>query len=430
MKYKFSTKNKIVGEIFQLLQGNFIATLISFTNVIVIGRCISPEEFGTFSVGFSICMFTAIVSTPIINLFATYIPRYLVNDDRISINNLYRYVARILVFVFIGASTIIVLFARNISSLLNIDSVIFVLMVFIYMIIDTALCMNRGVITGFRNFSVYNKTYYVESISRIIITLILLSFFKNATFAFLPYLVAAAITLIYSLLELFKKKFISINFSKFDVKEINAFFLPLILLSLSFMLFNTVDMLFAKRYLSSYYAGLYGAVSQISKGILIMGGSFHVLLLPYMSHNAATNQSSYKLVSRIIGGFLFLSTIAIVTFLLAGDFIIKTLYGVAYCGTKDVLVVLSIGAVFMTIASMFGRYFLVVKAYYLLFIPFFFSIIECILLFRFHNSGKLISTIFAMSIGLSVVVMLGAIIIINFRTKIKRSLNLGEKKYV
>ena len=387
--------NKIINELYKLLSGNFFYSILGFINVIYIGRKLQPSEFANFSIAISIFYIFIIANEPLRMLFAKMIPEYLNSNQEGKVKTLFLYVIKYIFILSFLIFVLIFIFRNNISKILKLPSPFFLYIIGIYIIINFFLSIYRGIKNGYRKYTVFIYSFYVESIARLLITILIFLIIRTSISAFASYLFASIIALIYLLYK--TKDIVKLKKITLNIEKIQIFLKPLLLFSLSFIAFYSIDLFMAKVYLLDSQAGYYSAASQLSKSIAIIGTSFNFMLLPHITNEYINKRDTLKEFLKIKSIFIFIALLVILIFGLFSKSIMKILYTEKYTNASNLLLPLGIGTLFMTLSSMIGNYFLVIKKYNVFIIPILFIIIEIVLIHIFHSSPLQITHMFLYS---------------------------------
>ena len=354
-----------------------------------------PSEYANFSIALSAFYFFSMANAPLRMLFAKTIPEYIHFDKRGKIKTLTFIVIKYLLIFTIIFFVFLFVFNKSIIKVLKLPSPIFIYIIGLFIILGFFISIGRGIANGLRDYSDYNKSFYIESISRLLITIFILYLIKTAFAAFSSYVIAFILALTYLI---HKTKHI-LNYEKMHVNLRDVFSLikPLFLFSISFMAFYSIDMFMAKAYLTGQEAGYYSAASQLSKSIAIIGSSFSIMLLPHITEKFLNQINPLVEFLKIKGIFIVIGVLIVVFFALFSEKIISVLYTKEYSDASNLLLPLGIGTLFMTLSSMIGNYFLAVRKYIAFIIPMFTVFLEIVLIYLWHSSPQKISYMFLFS---------------------------------
>lgn len=165
-----------------------------------------------------------------------------------------------------------------------------------------------------------------------------------------------------------------------------AFFVISALTGISTIAFLSLDVVLAKHYLPVDQAGLYALTALIGKMILFLAGLATPFIIPLVSRNEGAKKDSKKILNLTVLGTLALSTPAALLLLLYGDVIIPLMFGANAILSLPFIPLIVISMVAMSVAKVYGDYYIAKKYYTFTIIALAFAIFELALLSIFHST--------------------------------------------
>ncbi len=163
-----------------------------------------------------------------------------------------------------------------------------------------------------------------------------------------------------------------------------AFFVVSALTGISTIAFLSLDVVLAKHYLPADQAGLYALTALIGKMILFLAGLATPFVIPLVSRNEGAKKDSKKILNFTVLGTLSLSVPAALLLLLYGDIIIPLMFGANAVFTLPFIPLIVISMVAMSMAKVYGDYYIAKKYYTFTIIAIIFAGFELVLLSIFH----------------------------------------------
>lgn len=218
----------------------------------------------------------------------------------------------------------------------------------------------------------------------IAVSLVLMGF-SNYAYAAIP----ASIAFVFILAT-----FLSRRGNKIKAKEApvdskkfpKAFFVIAGLTGLSTITFLSLDVVLANHYLPTQQAGLYALTALIGKMILFLAGLAAPFVTPLVSRNEGAKKDSRKILNLTVLGTVMLSLPASIALLLYGDVIIPFMFGANAVATLPFIPVIIFSMVALSLAKVYGDYYLAKRHYTFTAVAVLFSILEIILLSVFHSN--------------------------------------------
>lgn len=222
--------------------------------------------------------------------------------------------------------------------------------VIIILIFDVNLLLSfyRGVMQSRQIFLKLNISFYIEVVSKLMIIVVLLPFFKGVVVPLLAILIGMLLSLGHAKKVLDKDLELKIKISKKLKKILNP--LIQVIWSNFFLYYLTSINLIVANYFIGEKAGLYAVSLKFSQLILAIGFSVITVLVSYSSKlvldlNAFTKYINKWLIRFVIGGGVILLAYHFVV-----RHMIQFLFGDIYSGAKEFIVIQGFAYVLLTIS--------------------------------------------------------------------------------
>lgn len=179
---------------------------------------------------------------------------------------------------------------------------------------------------------------------------------------------------------------------------------PMVISSLSIILFMRIDQLMIVKYLSMEDMGIYSAVTKLYEGYAAIVYTVSVSLLPLILKSKKDENDYLKKLSQIISILFYGCLIITIVVFILDDVILKFIYGEKYLKGNHVLVIMFLTSCFSALNSISNRYFtsenmekkIMKRTIISLLINVFLNLI---LIPKFGIEGAAFTTLFSMIIG-------------------------------
>lgn len=385
----------------------FAMTLVNFGNYLfnmIMGRMLGPADYGALV---SLLAFLAIISVPAATLQTSamkFSSVFRAKQQDGKINYLLRYITKKTVFISIIVCLLLILFSYYISKFLNLGSATPVIILASSCLFFFLLPFNRGIIQGIQNFTGLSINIGLEPIIKIFLGILLVYFGLKLNGSLLAILLSSF--LVYLLSFYFLKKilkqpiesFATRSFWRYSFTTLCAIFL------LSFLTY--IDVIAVKHYFSPEDAGLYSALSTVSKIVLYFSMPFIATMFPKISRLHVKKEKHFSVLAQTFIVTSLLSIAVMVFFMILPEFSIKILFGQQYLAVSPYLGRLSFAMFLLVLINVFVNYFLAISKSYSVIPLLIFSLSEVLCLVWFHsNFNQIINVLIINFSGL--LVMLG-----------------------
>lgn len=325
-------KNSIIISI-----GTFVMAILNFLFHVYVGRVLSPAEYGVFGALMALFLLIALpagaISTAIMKFTAE------ANDKKEykKIGLIRKKIFNKAVFYGIIAFLIIIALSVPLMNYLKLTSFSSIAIVGFTFIFAMILPVNRGILLGMKKFKEYSINNVIESVSRLVLVIILLTIGFKSNAAIFVYGLGYLIAFIIIFTQIKETKI-----NKYESKEkinLKPFYYIMFIVLLSNLFIQAiinVPTLLIKHYASSEFTGFWNAALNLARVSLFVTGSIALVMFPEIAekkedfHHKKTFRKALAL--TLIAGFLFAIFVAIFSKL-----IITILYGNPYLPAVPIL---------------------------------------------------------------------------------------------
>lgn len=384
LNFKFSIFNLMAHPLFA---GSFImifgSNAVNFLNYIyhlVMGRLLGPSSYGELAALFSLTGLLGIIPGSLSLVIIKYISSSKTDkdvEDIIGWFNKKIFLSSILLFSFI------VILSSYISSFLNIQNHLLVILTGAVFVFSIPALFNRSVLQGLLRF----KQMIVSVLLEISLKLVL-----GVLFVYLGFSVGGAVGALVvaswagwvlsrmAIADYIKKR--EIKFPQ--IKEFFLYLIPVLIQSVAMASLYSTDLILVKHFFSSHEAGIYASLSTIGKIILFGTGPISTVMFPLVAKKQSRGENyvkifNYSLLLTIVAA---LGILAI--YWLFPEIVVKTLYGSLYLEGANLLIWFGISTTLFTLSSLYVSYNLSMGKTKVIIIPSLVAILQIIGIWIYH----------------------------------------------
>lgn len=330
-----------------VLIGNTASMSISALAMILVSRILGPEKFGEFSIGFSLALIlNRVTDLGLSNAVQKYGAR---SNDQAGINRLFSYTTRLKLGAILVVAVVGLFAHRLISSWLNFDSPMIVLLAFTLSSCAVLYEHLQAMLQSLHLFSKLVVINIMQSTAKLIGIVVLATTSLTATSGFLVwYLVAPLLPVL--IWRQFLPAWVTFSVKgefKAERQLIRSMASHSAVAFIAAGLVENLDVLFVQGYLSTYEAGLLSGASKIAMLFTLIAYSLGNVLNARVAkyHSKAHLRSYFKKAWAVVAA----SCLGFVATAVSAKWLIILTIGAEYLPGLPLLVGL-LGAAFLTIA--------------------------------------------------------------------------------
>lgn len=379
-----------------LVVGGLTAGFLGYVFQIIMGRLLSPSDFGQFS---AIMALYAILAAPLATLMMVVsrkISEYRANADEGSIFHFYysvNYSTAVFGMVFFVAC---IIFAPVLQTYLKTPSTIEIYLLGIVLLATIPMTINNAFLQGLQNLIWLSTCGAILMLLKITfsVALILLGYGMNGAIG------GVALSLLAIWIISYVGIRVQVNQGQGKPSQRNHIptlsILPVLVANVAFTAMTQIDMVLVNYYFPPHEAGMYAAASILGKAVLYLPSGVALALFPMVAENNARNQGSAHLLIQalILAAVLCLS--GAVFYYFFGEWLIRMFYGESYHEAGEVLRYYGFAILPMTLV-MVAEYFLIAKGR-VVFAYLFLAVAPLQLLAVYYYHPSLLSILITMAI--------------------------------
>lgn len=365
-----------------VVAGSNSVNFLNYLYHLLMGRLLGPSGYGELVALISVMGLLGILPSPL-NLVVVKYTSIVKSKD--ELNDLVSWL-RIKVFQFsILFFILIVLVSPLIYSFLHISNFLYLILIAVTTLFTLLATLNRAVMQGLLMFKQMVFSLLIESVGKILISVLLIFLSLYLLGAVIAWIVAVALGC-YLTFYYLKIKTVKKPKKPAVLKNMLFFAFPVLVQSFSITSLYTSDLILVKHFFSPYDAGIYAALSTLGKIIFFGAGPIGTVMFPLVSQRQARGENYHRIFKYSLFATFVLSSAVLALYRFFPELAITLLYGKAYIEASGLLVWFGLFMSLFTLSSLFVSFGLSLNRTKVVFIPLFASILQIILIWFFHQS--------------------------------------------
>ena len=368
----------------------FIASnLVNFLNYIynlIVARMLGPAEFSLFTSLFAIFMITSSLISTIQTVTAKYTSTFFAENDYKSVSNFFLDSFKKISLICLFFVIIFILASKQIALFLNTISTIPIIALGSIVIISIFVSISRGTLQGLQNFFHLSLNLIIDAILRLVIGILLVYLGFKTSGAIGSSSISGFIAILISFIPL---SFIFKNRS--ETKDINFFevykySVPVLIASVCFFMLISFDIVLVKHFFNEMNAGQYSAAATMGKIVIFIPAAIGLVMFPKVAEYHKKNLNSIDILKKSLFITLILCGGVTILYFLFPNFLIRVMFGKVYEDSAYLIKYLGIAMTFFSLNNILILYNLSIEKFKFLLPTIFFTILQIILIYLFHNS--------------------------------------------
>jgi O-antigen/teichoic acid export membrane protein len=360
------SKNIFIRNSLILFIGTFVVNILGYLFHVVVGRLVSPHEYGEIESLLAILSIILVPALAITTIATKYAARMKRDNNIMGTEILSLYLNKKILFF----GTILFLVALGttpwVQRFLKIESSLPVIFLWVIMFFSFLNAVSIGILTGWQKFN---------SVNKVNIAITTLKLVTAVLFIFTGFVVSGviggltlAIIIGWVISHFFIRKFFhkqqtlttqSIENELFPFSSLKQYVIPAFLGTLSIAILGNVDMVFARHHLSGADSGVYGALTIVAKTIFFVTGVLTTVLFAMSSEKGDIKQDGSRKIFYLASSLTALVVaVAIFIFWLFPESIMKVFFGQIYVESSHFLIWFALAAGLYAFSSLFLHYLL------------------------------------------------------------------------
>jgi O-antigen/teichoic acid export membrane protein len=394
-----------------MVMSTIIANISLLFFHVYMSRALGPASFGILVSFLAICFIVGLPVTSIQTVIAKYVSNFKVNNQYGKTGYLFRHSLRKMSLYGGLGLGLFILASAKIGSFLQIEARKPVMLLGVVLFLSLFLPIVRGALQGLQKFGHLGTNVLFEGTSRLLLSCFLVYLGLGVSGAVggigLGFLLVVLLAFV-PLRSLFRHEK-SIE-GKIHSAEIYAYFWPVSLALLCFVLLTNMDMIFVKHFFNPTQAGYYSALSVVGRGFLTLALAVSMVMFPKVSELETQKKDSSSILKKSLLICVFLCSVGILICFFFPRFIIVTVFGSKYLNISSLLRVFGIAISPLMVLHLLINYNLARYRTKFLYVLVFGVVFYVILLSLFHSSLKQVVLILGSVGTLTLILNIGLVV--------------------
>lgn len=348
------TTEKLFSNTLYLIISSIATTILSLVYWIVIGKHITPHDYGIISTTANLTTYLSVLSTFGFGLaVSTLIPKYLGEKNTQKINSLLSFSFKFIMIFSIFIALILILFSSIFAGILNLPKFA-ILLTSIFIIIVTLSNFINFTLQGFQNMKWIPVFQIFGNLAKITVSIvfIFLGFgYKGPLFGFLSYYLI--VVLIGVRLVRFPRGGKGVDYKQI----IFNYCLPTLLSTIAYYAFDAGQFIILNIIKGPSITGIFSVATVLTAPIIFLPSAFSQAFFPLSSE--LITKKSYKALSIVIKQIIrytaFITIPSIFFLTIFSKQLIVILFTPAYLESAKLIPIISFATIFFTLGIIFHR---------------------------------------------------------------------------
>src|SRR4030042_1979105 len=369
----------------------FIATLIGYVfgylYLVLMGRALSPEQFGVFGALTAIFYIACLVGQALRQAIARHVAEIKAKAGEPEAVGSYVKLGLKLSLVCILPALLFIIASKSIAAFFHADSPAIILG--LGLSLSTALILEvvMGLLQGLQEFKGLGFAGYLVSQGlKLLLGVAFVWVGWDLLGAVGALLASTTIAILAGLLLIRKRLFNGINGSIRPKFRLYPILLPTLILAIFIAVPTSVDVMLVTHYFGAVKAGLYNAVATMGKVVVFLPMAVSLVLLPKTTENHTLGLSSRSILRRSLLYALTLSGLLVLAYWVFPGTIIKVFFGEAYIEAEGLVGWYGLAMLLFSLNFVLIHYSLAIRNMKLMILADFVTLAEVIAIASMHQT--------------------------------------------
>jgi len=339
--------------------GSMVVNVIAFAYHFILARLLSPAEYGILASLFGLIYLTSIPLNAG-DILVTKLISGFEEKKRVShTKSLLLFLARKIGPLYVILFPVLILVSWPVQRFLklpNVWSVMFV-WIFVYMFIVTSIL--RSVMRALLRFNDFILSLMSETILRLLFAVILILLISHwYGWGILGLLLTSVVVLgiaIFQVRDVISTKATSFDHHKLNIKSLG---LGSLILSMSYTLMYSIDVLLVKHFFSDYWTGIYAVLVIAGKVIFFAQSPISIATLPIVARKANQPHTARKDLWILLGVSTAIGAAIISAYLIGSQLLVKIVFSDKYLAAVPLIGWIGVAILGFSLASIGANFLL------------------------------------------------------------------------
>lgn len=319
---------------------NIMGGVLGYAYQVIMGRLLTPSEFGLFSAIIALSMFFMSPLTAFSLVVSREVSALKAHGNISRLRALYFIVHKIVFFAWLGLFFAYVIFSDSLQKYLSSPTPTPVLIFVVSILFGCFLTINSAFFQGEKKFGFLGLANIIAIFMKIVFSAIFIYCGMRVSGALLGGSLATAMLWFVGMI-LILGKYLGVRNDKSceTILSVNSFkaFIPVLVANICFVGMTQLDLVLVNWYFPSSEVGVYAAASVLGKIVLYLPGGLVMALYPIVAESHALKKDTHHFALQTLLMTFVICGLAAITLFLFGEKIILILYGDNYIAGGSLL---------------------------------------------------------------------------------------------
>ncbi len=408
-------KSKLLKGSLIFFAGSMVVNVIAFAYHFILARLLSPADYGILAALFGLIYLTSIplnaADILVTKLISGFEEGKMISNTKALLFLLARKVGPLYGILF----PILILLSWPVQSFLKLPNIwaVISIWIFVYLFIITAIL--RPVMKALLRFNDLILSQMAESVLRLLfsvgLVLVFGSWYGWGIFGILFAAIICLFFAIFQVRDVLWSKPVKFDYHRLNIKSLG---LGSLVLSISYTLMYSVDVLLVKHFFSDYWTGIYAVLVTAGKVIFFAQTPISTATLPIVARKAKSPQTARADLWTLLGLSTLISLVTITGYFFGSELLVKIVFSDKYLAAVPMIPWMGIAIFGFSLASIGANFLLALNKIKAAWISLLGLVAEASAIFLFHQ------TIMQVVLSLGVVFGILAAVLITYSFYVTR----------
>lgn len=369
-----------------MVGGNFFANIGAYLYYLVMGRLMTPSDYGALQSLISLTGLFVVPLATIGTVIAKYVSSYVGKGEYKKVAFLYVLFTRYTVRVFFIGGILFYFLTPFILSFLRLTNWLNAIILDIGLFFGLFIIVNKATLQGLSLFIELTISQFIESYGKLLLGFAALASGLGVSGAFGAFVFIGFVSFLYMTRILRKKLAHSDQTFSLPFSAMAQYAVPSFLATVGVVSFYSTDVIFVRHFFDAHNAGLYSALSVLGKIIFFGAAPVSVAMFPLVSgaHSRGERFDKIFLISLVATIAIAISVSTVYS--LMPYFALGVMIGGQYLEAAPLLSRFSLFLSLVTVINLFALYFLSIHRVFPVYLVAAGALIQAVLIWFYHGS--------------------------------------------
>ena len=293
-------KDHLIRHSSLLMLSSLLGSGLNLVFQMVMGRCLTEEEFGAVGALLGLFFLVSIPAGAIQMCMANYTAKARASDGQICMEPIIRFMVRVIIPIVIITVVLILAFVHEISSGLRFTSNVPVILVLVLMVATLCAQIPSGMVQGLQYFGTMSISGILSSLAKVVTCYVMILIGFRISGPLIASIVMMLVFLVITVIKIRRDVVFGLSIDKVakEFREIFDYFLPVLIAIGIITVYMYFDMVLARYVFEPHTAGLYIQAGSIARIVGFIAGTILTAMFPKVVNAVSRNEDCRLLFVR------------------------------------------------------------------------------------------------------------------------------------